>query len=169
MKKNFSCISLMLIITLLLSGCSPVGSKSASMTIIYGATAVLSLLLLIGYCILIKKKEIWFLLLFTSVFVVNAGYFSLSISSTLAEALLANRVSYLGSAFLPLSMLMIILGLSKLKYKKWLPYALLAITIGVFLIAASGKVEIKAIDASCVETPSGILITLFLFTVMSFL
>ena len=137
MWKKFSCISLMLIILFTLSGCSSVGSKTASMTVIYGTAAVVSLLLLIGYCIFIKKKEIWFLLLFASVFVVNTGYFSLSVSSTLAEALLANRISYLGSAMLPLSMLMTILNLSKLKYKKWLPGVLLAVTIGVFLIAAS--------------------------------
>lgn len=121
----------------LLSGCSNIGDKSASMSIIYGATTVLSLLLLIGYCCFIKKKEIWFLLLFVCVFVVNAGYFTLSISKTLEEALLANRISYLGSVFLPFSMLLIIINFSGLKFRKTVTAILLAISIGVFFVAAS--------------------------------
>jgi len=137
MKKLFAGIFSMLLLTFLLSGCSSIGDKTTSMSIIYGATTVLSLLLLVGYCCFIKKKEIWFLLLFASVFVVNGGYFSLSVSKTLEEALLANRISYLGSVFLPFSMLMIILNFSRLKYKKFIPGILLAISIGVFFVAAS--------------------------------
>ena len=98
--------------------------------------ALLSLLLLIGCC-LVKKRNIWLLLLFTSVLVVNAGYFALSISKTLEEALLANRISYLGSVFLPFAMLMIILEAAAVKCKKWLPAALLLVSLGVFLVAAS--------------------------------
>ena len=137
MKKFFAGIFSMLLLTFALSGCSSIGDKTTSMSIIYGVTTVLSLLLLIGYCCFIKKKEIWFLLLFASVFVVNTGYFTLSVSKTLEEALLANRISYLGSVFLPFSMLMIILNFSDLKYKKVIPSILLAISIGTFFIAAS--------------------------------
>lgn len=125
------------LILLTLSGCSSIGDKATSMSIIYGATTVLSLFLLIGYCGFIKKKEIWFLLLFASVFVVNVGYLTLSLSKTLEEALLANRISYLGSVFLPFSMLMIILNFSKLQYKKFVPVILLLVSIGIFFIAAS--------------------------------
>ena len=137
MKKNFHSIILTFIMLFLFSGCSTIGSKAASMSVIYGVTALISLLLLIGYSIFIKKKELWFTLLFISVFVVNTGYFALSVSKTLEGALTANRISYLGSVFLPLSMLMTIFSLSRLKYKKWVPSLLLAITIGVFIIAAS--------------------------------
>lgn len=137
MTKKLSCIFGMLFSLLTLSGCSSIDSKSASIPSVYGVIALISLVLLFCYCVFIKKKEVWFLLLFASVSVVNTGYFSLSVSSTLGEALLANRISYLGSVFLPLSMLMTILNLSKLRYKKWIPYVLLAITIGVFFIAAS--------------------------------
>jgi len=137
MKKVFTGIPVIMLMMFLLSGCSSIGDKAASMSIIYGGTAVLSLLLLIGYCCFIKKKEVWFLLLFAAIFVVNTGYFTLSVSKTLEEALLANRISYLGSVFLPFSMLMIILNFSGLKYKKYLPSILLAISIGVFFVAAS--------------------------------
>ena len=68
-----------------------------NMSVVYGIVAALALLLFIGYCALIRQKNLWMLLVFLSVFVVNLGYFSLSISQTLSEALLANRLAYLGS------------------------------------------------------------------------
>jgi DNA-binding CsgD family transcriptional regulator len=61
----------------------------------------------------------------------------MSISGTIGEALLANRISYLGSVFLPFSMLMTIFNLSKLKYKKWIPVFLFIVTTAIFFIAAS--------------------------------
>ncbi len=135
MKKLLS--GILPVTLILLTSCGAVGDKSASMSIIYGVTAIISLLLLIGYCVFIKKREAWFLLLFASVFVVNTGYFTLSISHTLEEALLANRISYLGSVFLPFSMVMTIFNLSEMKIKKWITGVLIGITIIVFLIAAS--------------------------------
>lgn len=122
---------------LFLTACTPIGNKTTSMSVIYIVTAVLSLVLLIGYCSLLKKREPWFLLLFSSVFVVNSGYLCLSLSRTLEEALLANRISYLGSVFLPLAMLMTILNIVNIKYKKWLLFIIFPITVFVFLVAAS--------------------------------
>ena len=123
--------------SLFLAGCRQLGSKTTSMSVVYVITVVLSLVLLIGYCVLLKKKDAWFLLLFSSVFIVNTGYLCLSLSKTIEEALLANRISYLGSVFLPLAMLMIILAVVDIKYKKWLLCILFPITIFVFLVAAS--------------------------------
>ena len=101
------------------------------------ATAVFSFLLLIGYICLIKKKNVWFLLLFSSVFVVNLGYLCLSLSGSLESALLSNRIAYLGSVFLPLSMLMILLNVTSFKHTKKLIYVLFPIAVLVFLVAAS--------------------------------
>lgn len=137
MKKSLTCFFIVLLEIFALSGCEFIGSKSASMAIIYIITTILSLLLLICYCYLASKKDVWFLLLFGSVLVVNIGYLSLSISKSLEEALLANRISYLGSVFLPMSMLMIILNVTRANYKKWFPGLLLIISIAVFLVAAS--------------------------------
>lgn len=120
-----------------LSGCSPVGEKAISQSVIYGAAAVLSLLLLISSLFCVRKKKTWFIVLFSSVLVVNIGYTFLSVSSCLEMALQANRVAYLGSVFLSLSMLMIILDATNTKYKKHLPGVLLGISAVVFLIAAS--------------------------------
>lgn len=107
------------------------------MTIIYGVVAGLSFLLLISYVSLVKKKEVWFLFLFASVFLVNVGYFALSASRTLEEALLANRIAYLGSVFLPMCMLMTIVGVCRYQYNKRILGLLIFINIIVFLIAAS--------------------------------
>ncbi|MBQ4088011.1 MAG: hypothetical protein IJC78_07185 [Clostridia bacterium] len=137
MKKLSTGILFLLLVALTLSGCSSIGDKATNMSAIYGVTMVLSFALLIGYCSFIKKKDVWFILLFASVFIVNTGYLTLSISRTLEEALLANRIAYLGSALLPYSMLMIILNFSGLKYKKYAPGILLAVSTVVFFVAAS--------------------------------
>ena len=126
-----------LVLPLLLTGCSSIGSKATSASAVYGVAAVLSLALLVLYCFITKKKDPWYLLLFASIMVVNIGYFALAISQNLTEALLANRVSYLGSVFLPLSMLMIIVGATHVRISKWLPGALLGLAAVIFLIAAS--------------------------------
>jgi len=112
LKRLFAGVPFLLLLIMSLSGCSAVGSKSASLTIIYGSAAVLSLLLLIGCCLLVRKNKVWFVLLFSSVLVVNIGYTFLAMSTNLTMALWANRVAYLGSVFLPFAMLMIILDVS---------------------------------------------------------
>lgn len=137
MKKRLFAGCGLLLILIGLSGCNAVGAKTASQSIIYGAAAVLSLLLLIGCCLLVQKKRTWFILLFSSVLVVNIGYTFLSISPCLEVALWANRLSYLGSVFLPLAMLMIMLNVTNTRCQKWLPTSLFALSVVVFLIAAS--------------------------------
>lgn len=119
--------------------------------IIYGVITIISLLLIVGYCSLIKERDIWFVLMFISVFIINAGYLTMSLSDTVAEALLANRISYLGSVFLPLCMFMIIMNVCKVNYHKWMTCLLFVISIAVFVIAASaGYTDWYYSDASIV-------------------
>ena len=106
--------------------------------VIYGTAALLSLGLLLGYLLLAKKKELNFIFLFVAVFIVNLGYFSLSISRTLPEAMLANRIAYLGAVFLPLFMLLIIQDTCRIRSAKAVLGILLGISCAVFLLAASG-------------------------------
>ena len=137
MKKLITGVLSTLICIWTLAGCSAVGDKSGSLSIIYGATAVLSGLLLAGCIFSVRKNRAWFITLFSSVFVVNVGYTLLSVSTCLEIALWANRISYLGSVFLPLSMLMILLDVTNTKSPKWLHGALGILSVLVFLIAAS--------------------------------
>ena len=115
--KRYIITAMSLLMILCLTGCNYVGEKAASQSIIYGVVATISLLLLIGYLLFVKKKNVWLTLLFSSVLVVNVGYTLLSVSPNLEVALWANRISYLGSVFLPFPMLMDIhLYLSLLRY-----------------------------------------------------
>lgn len=137
MKKICINIFSILVMMLMLSGCSATNDKPASVSIIYGVCTVLSLILLVIYCYAIRQKETWFLLLFCAIFVANIGYLSLSVAKNLEEALLANRIVYLGSVFLPMSVMMIILKITKIQYKNWLPGVLTAFVSIVFIITAS--------------------------------
>lgn len=137
MKKSISCLILSLLTVFTLSGSSSVEGKTESLLGVYIATTIISLLVLVSYFIFIKKRNLWFILLFASIFIVNVGYLTIAISTTLEEALLANRIAYLGSVFLPMSMLMIIINDTNINYKKPLPFILLGIGIAIFLIAAT--------------------------------
>ena len=137
MKRLFVTVLALPALILSLSGCNTAGGKNASLSIVYLAVTVLSLLLLVGCVVWVRKNRFWFILLFSCVFVVNAGYTFLSVSSCLETALWANRISYLGSVFLPLSMLMIIIDVTDTKHPRWLHGALGALSAIIFLIAAS--------------------------------
>ena len=143
MKRTLASISILLLFIFSLSGCNAIGEKTASLTIVYGTTAIVSLILFLFYFCAVKKKNIWFVTMFSSVLVVNIGYYCLAISSSLEEALNANRFAYLGSVLLPMAMLMIILNVTNTQYKKFLPWCLLLISAVVLFIAASpGYLEI---------------------------
>lgn len=118
-------------------GGKPQKGRRKHMSLVYGIISLFALILA-GVCILVdEKKEKWLLLLFISVFVCDLGYFLISISKTLAFALMANRIAYLGRVFLPFFMFMKILNLCGLSYRKWLPGILAAVSGVVLIIAAS--------------------------------
>lgn len=136
MKKTGFPILILIAMLTTLTGCAGIGNKSANMSIGYLAIAIFSFILLFGYFIY-PKRNTWFMVLFTCVFIVNAGYYALSVSQTLNGALWANRISYLGSVFLPLAMLMIMVNVCRLQYPRILPCCLSIISMVVFFIAAS--------------------------------
>ena len=111
--------------------------KTLNVSIVYGLATCVSLLLAGGYCATVRKKENWLIWLYFSVFVANLGYFALSISKTVEEALLANRLAYLGCVFLPLFMMMTIMKVCKMDCSKTVIGILIAVSFIIFLIAAS--------------------------------
>lgn len=137
MKSKVARITILIFMPFTLSGCSAIGAKTVTISAIYAATSILAVFLLLGYFCLISPGNPWFRLLFTSVSVVNVGYYLLSVSQNLNQALWANRFSYLGSVFLPLSMLMILLHVTQIHYRKWLPSLLLTICFFVLSVTAS--------------------------------
>ena len=135
--KKFAYFANLIMMLIALCGCGGVGEKASGLPFLYGAMATLSFLLFLGCILLIKKKELWLTGLFAAVSVVNSGYFLLATSTTLGAALFANRIAYLGSVFLPMVMLMIMLRVCKVQVKKWIPYTLLLIGAVIFFIAAT--------------------------------
>ena len=124
-------------------------TKSGNIAILYSSIAVLSLLLLIGYLLWEKKKEKHLTYLFACVAIANCGYFLQSVVDTLEGALWANRISYLGGAYLSLLMLLIVMDTCQIQRKKWMTNTLLSISTVAFLLAASGgwnDLYYKAVD-----------------------
>ncbi|MBQ1237883.1 MAG: hypothetical protein IIX70_06320 [Oscillospiraceae bacterium] len=156
MKKSFFTYFSMFFAILFLPGCKRIGEKTASISILYGAIAIFSLVLLICYYLLVNKKQLRFFFLFSSVAVVNTGYFLLSVSKTLNAALFANRLSYLGSVFLPMIMFIIIMKGCKITAPKWLFGLLAAISISVFFLAASPGYLTIYYESVSLETVNGI-------------
>ncbi len=108
------------------------------MTALYGIIFAVSLVMIAVYCYVDRKREIWLLLLFISVAVCDLGYFLMSMAQNLEFALFANRISYVGSVFLPFFLLMMIMNLSGFKYPKFLPWVLIAVNTTMLAVTISG-------------------------------
>ena len=130
-------------------------TKSGNMTFVYGAVAMLSVLLLIGYLLWEKKKERRFMVLFSCVAVVNCGYFLQAVAHTLTGAMMANRLSYLGAAYSMLVMLLIIMDVCQIRRVKWVTGLLVAVSTLAFLLAASGDWLGLYYKAVSMETVNG--------------
>ena len=112
--------------------------NAGNLTMVYGAVAALSILILIGYLLWEKEKERNFIFLIGSVAIVNTGYFLLAAAHSLPMARFANVVSYFGAAYSMLAMLFIISDVCQMKRRKWLRGVFIGISTAAFLLAASG-------------------------------
>ena len=112
--------------------------NTGNMTMVYGAVAMLSVLLLIGYLLLEKKKECNFIFLISCVAIVNTGYFLLAAANSVRMAMFANGVSYFGAAYSMLAMLLIISEVCRMKKRNWLRCLFVGISTAAFALAASG-------------------------------
>lgn len=108
------------------------------MRLFYAITFFLSLVMLGLYFYTDRKRNCWLLFLFIFVTISNAGYLALALSRTLPAALFFNAVSYLGNAFLPFFLLMMVIQLSYIRCPRYLPGILIALNTVMFLIASSG-------------------------------
>ena len=140
----------------LLFGFGCIGEKATSISIVYKVLAIIALLLFIGFHFVVKNKDKWFYLLFGSVFVVNLGYYLMSVSTNLNQALSFNNLSYLGSVFLPLSMLMTIMNVVSVKPNKYLTFILLGIAILMFILTASPSFSNLYYESASIEIVNGV-------------
>ena len=74
MKKQALAYVLTVLFMFAFSGCGMVYNKTANLSTVDAITAVIAIVVLICCCLFCKKKELWHLLLFSSVSVVNVGY-----------------------------------------------------------------------------------------------
>lgn len=119
------------------------------MTLAYGITTLVSLCM-VGVCVVAdKKRDVWLLLVCVSVSVCNLGYFMLVISHDLYDALNSNRISYLGSVFLPFFMLMMVLRFCGIKRSKMLTIILAA--VGIIMLGITTSPGILPIYYSSVD------------------
>lgn len=107
------------------------------MHILYLATMILSLLLLVVYFFIDKKRNIWLMMLFISISICNTGYFLLSIATNIPFVIVSNDITYIGSVFLPFFMLMLILDTCNLKPSKRFIYILIIISAIMLIITTS--------------------------------
>lgn len=119
------------------------------MTTLYGIIFVISLLMIATYYYVDRKRDIWLLFLFVCVAICDLGYFLLSVAKSLDFALWANRIAYLGNIFLPFSILMMIMNLSRFAYPKCLPGILIGNNmIMLFIVSSGGWLPIYYKDVS---------------------
>ena len=107
------------------------------MIVAYSIMLLVSILLAIGYFIFVKKKDKWFIILYTSVCLVNLGYLLISVSTSDRFAIFSNKLAYLGQILVITSMFMIITKLCGYKYNKVLPIVLLSIGGTIFLLVCT--------------------------------
>lgn len=60
MKRNLGSMLLMICMLFYLTGCGPIGDKTANMGILYGVTTLFALLLIIAYNSQIQKRILGF-------------------------------------------------------------------------------------------------------------
>lgn len=114
------------------------------MAVAYSVIFALSLLLSVGYYMYGRKNQgqPWLFVLFISVCIVNLGYLLLSVSTTVEFALTANKIAYLGQAFVPLCMFMIISGLCGITYEKWMKVVFVCTALIMFgLVLTTGHLD----------------------------
>ena len=138
------------------AGVQVTSGKAGNVVIVYSMIALLSAFLLIGYLWLCKRKNGLFVMLFSCIAVVNGGYLLEAVSTTLTEAMMANRVSYMGAAYSMLVMLLIVADVCQIPRRKRWVIPTVGISTAAFLLAASGDCFGLYYKAVSVETVNGV-------------
>ena len=107
------------------------------MAFAYGLMLLIAIVLLIVYCLVIKKKEKWLIVFYISICIVQLGYLLLSVSKTVELALLFNKITYFGQIVLLNSMFLTIISVCGFKIKKFMPITLLVTSTIIFMIVCT--------------------------------
>lgn len=87
----------------------------------YGGAAILVTicLLFLLFTFEIKKVNYYILLMLALIVLANGGYLSIALSQNVQEAILANRISYLGGCFIPILTLLLICAICNYQIATW--------------------------------------------------
>lgn len=100
----------------------------------YWALFVASLVLTLVFVLIWHKHvDVYYPLLFTMIPIANLGYLLMSLATNLEEAILANKVTYLGGCFLPLIFTLNTLNLCGIRFKKSVPLGILGFGMVQFI------------------------------------
>lgn len=121
------------------------------MTLYYFITTILSIvnLIILVYTYENKKANYYFMLSMLIMALSNCGYYALARSTQLYEAVLANKIGYLGGCFIPLITLFLICTICNYRVPNWLRYILYGYSFGVyFMVLTIGYSDLYYTDIS---------------------
>ncbi len=99
-----------------------------------------------------KKANLNFLFISLAMTIANCGYISLAVSSNETEALLANKLCYLGGCFVPMFTFFLVCALCNYKIKKWLKAVLGGYSFFVYgIVLTTGFSDVYYVDIELVE------------------
>ncbi|MBQ7766216.1 MAG: response regulator [Lachnospiraceae bacterium] len=98
--------------------------------------AVINLIMLV-YTYENKKANYYFMLSMLIMSVSNFGYLAVALSTDLSEAVLANKIGYIGGCFIPLITLFLICTICNYSIPSWIRYILYGYSFGVYFMALS--------------------------------
>lgn len=121
------------------------------MLLYYLITTILSFinLIILVYTYENKKTNYYFMLSMLIMALSNCGYLALAYSDQLYEAVLANKIGYIGGCFIPLITLFLICTICNYTIPNWLRYILFGISFGVyFMVLTIGYNDLYYTDIS---------------------
>lgn len=103
-------------------------------TVFYGGLFCMSLLLTLCYALMWHKHfSVHFTLIFCLIPVSNLGYVLLLDADNITEALMANKVIYIGGCFLQPIIMMCVFSLCHVRYNRWVRTAILLLSSAVYV------------------------------------
>lgn len=104
------------------------------MTTYYAAMAALALISFIIFLLLFREKKLnyYMFAFFAIVSISNAGALALAMADTLGEAVIAHKIYYMGSCFIPPISLLVIFKLCNISIKKWHENVLVLYSLAVY-------------------------------------
>ncbi|SCY12624.1 N-terminal 7TM region of histidine kinase [Lachnospiraceae bacterium XBB2008] len=106
-------------------------------TVCFGIAVILSLILVGEWR---KRFDVNLALIFFTVTLADLGYVLLYMSRNLREALVAQKVIYIGGCFLPLFVLLLVIRLCRIKVGKWVKIIMGAVSGSMFVLVLTAGI-----------------------------